>query len=279
MRRERPGVRAARDELQHRSFELHEPALVQDPAHRPAGPRRGQERTSRRLVGEQMQVSLALLQVRVLQAVPLLRERPERLREHRPSGSTNTQSSPLLVRPHGAGGADDVAEVYLVEDRRTPRCPWPRCRRAGGRRRDRGSSRTPACPCRASARHGRRPSARRRSGGPLARRGAHRGRRRRSGASTPSTSASVSANARCAAPSRSRLARRAARTSASRPPSSARRVRSHRRARSKTRRRPWRVSHGSWWSIVRAVRDHHGRQSAGRDHGGVAARRAQPGCA
>ena len=83
-RRERPGVGAARHGLEHRALDLEEAALVEDLADRAEHRRPRGEVAARRLVGDQMEVASPLLEIRVLEAVPLLRQRPQRLREHRP---------------------------------------------------------------------------------------------------------------------------------------------------------------------------------------------------
>ena len=156
MRGERTRVRAAGDRLQDRSFELDEAALLEHRADRAQDRGAREHRSSGRLVGDQVEVPAALLQIRVLQPVPLLGKGPERLREHRPAlGEQAELAAPR--RAHRALHADDVAEVQLAQQRERVRRRAGRGRTPpGARRRGRGSSRTPACPDRASARHGRR---------------------------------------------------------------------------------------------------------------------------
>ncbi len=111
---ERTRVRAAGDRLQDRSLELDEAALLEHRADRAQDRGARQHRSSRRLVGDQVEVPAALLQIRVLQPVPLLGEGPQRLREHPPAlGEQAELAAPR--RAHRALHTDDVAEVQLAE--------------------------------------------------------------------------------------------------------------------------------------------------------------------
>ena len=74
VRRERACVRAAGDRLEHRTFELDEPSLVEHTPDRLEHGGACEERGARFLVGDQVQVAASLLQIGVLQAGPLLRE-------------------------------------------------------------------------------------------------------------------------------------------------------------------------------------------------------------
>ncbi len=218
MRGERPGVGATRHRLQHRPLELDEPVGVQHLPHGLEDRGARQEVAARGLVADQMEIAAALLQVRILQPVPLLRERPQALREHRPATHEHGELA-LLRHAHGAGGTDDVAEVHLVEKREELWFEILRARRRAGRRRcDPAGRGTSTCPCRASAPHGRprfeRPRVPRRAA-----------RRRRPIAPPPPASAprppgpsptSARTAGTPAASSRSKLPWRAARTSASR---------------------------------------------------------------
>src|SRR3954463_9316706 len=116
VRGERAGVSATGDGLEHRALELDETAFVQDTADRLENGGAGEKHLARVLVGDQMEVSTALLQIRVLQPGPLLGKWTQRLGEHRPSGHEDAE----LTRARGANGAgraDDVAKVDLLEQR------------------------------------------------------------------------------------------------------------------------------------------------------------------
>ena len=116
VRGERPGVRAARHALQHRRLDLDEVPRVQ------LGPDGAKQRRASGggaaglEVGREVQVAAALLQVGVLQAVPLLGQRAQGLREHRERPDLQRQLTALRA-DHEALGAHDVAEVDLVQQR------------------------------------------------------------------------------------------------------------------------------------------------------------------
>ena len=114
--RERPRVRAARHRLEDRTLGLDEAAFVQHLARSPEDRRARGEEAAGSLVRDQMEVATPLLQIRVPEAVPLLRQRTERLRQHRPAGDEDRELA-TTRRPDRAGGRDDVAEIHLVEER------------------------------------------------------------------------------------------------------------------------------------------------------------------
>ena len=220
---ERPGVGAARDRLQHRSLELDESALVEHAAHRAQHRRACQEVPAGLLVGDQVQVAPALLQVGVLQAVPLLGQRPQRLREHRPSIGEHAELA-LARRADAAGDPDDVAEVDLAEQREEVvgqvRAARDDLQVAGAIAQHEELQLADVALAHHASGHGD-DVAGDRVGFEVRVRGAHVGRR--GGSPTPSARSSVSANGGMpAASSRCIDSRRAARISASRAPGSSR---------------------------------------------------------
>src|SRR4029077_15653373 len=101
VRRDRARVRPARNRLEHRTLELDEPSLVEHTPDRLEHGGAREERGTWLLVGDQMQVAASLLQIGVLQAGPLLRERAKGLRQHRPSRDEDAQLA-LARRADGA---------------------------------------------------------------------------------------------------------------------------------------------------------------------------------
>ena len=114
MGRERLGQRPTGHGLQDRRLHLRVPAIVELAADRPQhGGARRDVLTGRR-VGDEVQVAPPLLEIGVLQAMPFLRERTERLRQHGERIHLERQLAP--PRPNDVpGGADDIAEVDLLE--------------------------------------------------------------------------------------------------------------------------------------------------------------------
>ena len=80
---EGPGRGAAGDRLHHRRLDLEEAARVEERADARARAPRAPEDPPRLRVGDEVDVALAVAQLDVGQAVPLLRQRPQRLGEER----------------------------------------------------------------------------------------------------------------------------------------------------------------------------------------------------
>ena len=107
-------------------------------------------------VDDQVDVALAVAQLDVLEAVPLLGQRAERLGEQPELGRRERELAG--PRPERLpADADDVAEVEALVDARSPRRRAGRGARGPGRaRRGPGAGGTPPCRSRASRRCGRR---------------------------------------------------------------------------------------------------------------------------
>ena len=117
VRDERPGHRAPRDRLQDRRLDLDVPVLVQVGSDRAQGlGARVDQPLPRVGVGREVQVALSLLELGVLEAVPLLGQGAERLREHREPLDEDRQLA-LARGPDPAGRAHDVAEIDLRQQR------------------------------------------------------------------------------------------------------------------------------------------------------------------
>ena len=116
VRDERLGQRAAVERLQHRRLDLDEAAVVQEPAHRGDDLRALDEDLARVVVGGEVQVALAVARLDAGEAVVLLGHAAQRLAEELPRGDAQAE----LAAPgahHGALGADEVAEVDVLERR------------------------------------------------------------------------------------------------------------------------------------------------------------------
>ena len=81
---ERARRRPAGVVLQHRRHHLHEVALLEEPTHRRDRPRRGASHVPRPFARHQVQVALPVAGLHIGQAVPLLRHRAQRFRDHAP---------------------------------------------------------------------------------------------------------------------------------------------------------------------------------------------------
>ena len=90
---------ASRLLLQHRRLHLEEAAFVEVSANRRHDPAPRPERIPNLLVREQVEVTLALPDLDVGQAVELLGRRPQRLRDHLPRGRAHGRFP--RPRPHG----------------------------------------------------------------------------------------------------------------------------------------------------------------------------------
>ena len=115
VRRERPGGGAPGAVLQDRRLDLHEAAPVEEPPHRRDNSRARARDLARALVGDQVQLALAVARLDVAQAVPLLGQRPQRLADHAPAPygdrdllAARTEQPPPRL--------DEVAEVEQREE-------------------------------------------------------------------------------------------------------------------------------------------------------------------
>ena len=112
---ERPRQRAAVERLQHRRLDLEEAALVEEARGPRATSRRAQdEQLARLLVGEQVELAVAVARLDVGEAVVLVGRRAQRLRQQRPA--VDAQRQLAAARAEGrALDADQVAEVEVDE--------------------------------------------------------------------------------------------------------------------------------------------------------------------
>jgi len=107
-----PRVPAARNLLQDRSVDVQEVALIEEAADRcdDLGPR--SEHLTNRRVGDEVDVALPVPDLDVLQPMPLLRQRAERLRQE--LERLDVQRHLPAARPkNGPGDSDDVAGVEV----------------------------------------------------------------------------------------------------------------------------------------------------------------------
>ena len=112
--RERPRQRAAVDRLQHRRLDLDEALVVEEAADRRDDARARDEQLARLLVGDQVELALAVAGLDVLEAVVLLRRRAQRLGQQRPVLDLERQLAAAGAED-GAVDADQVAEVERDE--------------------------------------------------------------------------------------------------------------------------------------------------------------------
>ena len=97
VRRERPRAGAARQRLQGRRFDLHEVALGQPFADRQHDLVARDEQVARLLVGDQVELAVAVARARVAEAVVLVRRRAQRLGQQRALDRTASASWPRWV--------------------------------------------------------------------------------------------------------------------------------------------------------------------------------------
>ena len=152
---EGPGQGAAVERLQDRRLDLDEAALVEPAAHLADRPARGREEAAALLVGDQVELAVAVAGLDVLEAVELVGRRPQALGEQRQRSIAQRELA-APGRQRRPLDADDVAEVEVDERaRRLRRRARPRGRAAGSgrcRRRGRGSRLAVAAAGRRSAR-------------------------------------------------------------------------------------------------------------------------------
>jgi len=107
---ERLGGRTAVDRLQHGRLDFHEAVVFHEAAHARDDLRTLLEAQLRFLVGQQVEMALAVARLDVGEAVILFRHRQQRLGEHGDLMRIDRQLA-ALGAAHRAGHADDVAEV------------------------------------------------------------------------------------------------------------------------------------------------------------------------
>ncbi len=106
--------RAADERVHRRRLDLEEPGLVQDRADGAHDVAARTEHVGHGRVRDQIDVALPVAQLDVRQAVPLLRERPHRLRDETQRARRDRELA-ALARRERALGLDDVADVELGE--------------------------------------------------------------------------------------------------------------------------------------------------------------------
>jgi hypothetical protein len=114
VRRERARERAAVDRLEHRRLDLDEAALVEPPAHRGDHLGAHDEQLARLLVGDEVELAVAVAQLDVLEPVALLGRRAQRLREHAEVLEAQRQLAAARAQDR-ALGTDQVAEVEVQQ--------------------------------------------------------------------------------------------------------------------------------------------------------------------
>ena len=114
VRLERPRNGAARDRLHHRCLDLQEAARVEEPPERRDEPRAEQEDRADVGVHDEVHVTLPIAGLHVLEAVPLLGQRPQRLREEAPRLDVDRELAGARAE-HLARDADEVAQVEVGE--------------------------------------------------------------------------------------------------------------------------------------------------------------------
>jgi hypothetical protein len=120
VRPERPRRRPAEDRLHHRRLDFHVPALVELAADCRNHPAAQPERRLRRLVHDQVHIPLPVALLDVLQPVPFLRQRPQRLREQLQPVRLDRQL-PLLRDEDRSLHPDNVADVQMLLEQIEPR--------------------------------------------------------------------------------------------------------------------------------------------------------------
>ncbi|ABA50357.1 Hypothetical protein BURPS1710b_2724 [Burkholderia pseudomallei 1710b] len=114
MRDERLRGRAARDRVQHRRLDFHEIGVAHELADRRDRLRARAERRARLGRDDQIDVALAIARFLVGEAVELVGQRTQRLREQPQLRALHRQLALVRAKQHAARG-DDVAQVPLLE--------------------------------------------------------------------------------------------------------------------------------------------------------------------
>ncbi len=114
MRLEGPRGGAARDGLQHRRLDFEEIHRVEKIAQVAQHAVAGDEDVAALLVDDEVHVTLPVTRVDVGHAMPLVRQRPQRLDQHAQFFDAHRELAGLGLEQH-AGGREDVADVILLE--------------------------------------------------------------------------------------------------------------------------------------------------------------------
>ena len=114
MGHERLGVGAARDRMQHRRLDLHEAVLDHEAADRRQRLAARSEARARGLVGDQVDVALPVLVFGIGQAMELVGQRPQALRQQAQLLDLDRELAGLGLEEQ-AFGTDDVAQVEVLE--------------------------------------------------------------------------------------------------------------------------------------------------------------------
>src|SRR5665213_2300010 len=115
MRDEGLGRGPTRYAVQHRRLDLEEALLQQQAAHDRDDLRAAAQRGTRFLVDDQIEIALAVTRLDVGQAVELLRQRQERLGQHREVARIDGELAARRA-PDNALDPDDVAEIEQLEE-------------------------------------------------------------------------------------------------------------------------------------------------------------------
>ena len=117
MRFERRGRRAARHRLHHRCFHLEEAALLEKGTDLADDGETFAENIARMLVGDEVEVALAVPRLDVLQSVPLFRQRVQRLAQDDETRGLDRRLAGFR-REALALDSDEIADIQLVVERR-----------------------------------------------------------------------------------------------------------------------------------------------------------------
>ena len=114
MRHERPRRRAARERLHHRRLDLGEVERIEETADEADQHAAAAEHLARLLAHDQVDIALPQLHLGIRDAVPLFRQRPQRLRQQAQLGDVDRQLAGLRL-DELAARRNDVAHVPLLE--------------------------------------------------------------------------------------------------------------------------------------------------------------------
>ncbi len=92
---ERTGGSAARDHLHHRGFDFHKAASNHELTHGGEDLRTDTERMTRLFVGDQIQITLAIADFLILQAVEFIRQRAQSFGQQTQLGAVNGEFAGL----------------------------------------------------------------------------------------------------------------------------------------------------------------------------------------
>ena len=145
MRDEGLGRGAAGNRLHHGRLDFEEVERIQVTAQEADDPGAGHEDIAARFVDNEVNIALPIARLGVGQAVPLVRQRPQRLHQQAQAVDAHRQLVGLGAKQHPAG-ADDVADIPALEGVVEPRPAAPAAGTAGSGRCGRRSSRSWPCP-------------------------------------------------------------------------------------------------------------------------------------